>query len=282
MQDLTKTELFGENTKTTVLEPTKTELLPQNNPPKDRVVPVRHIRLACLALAVIGIPILYLTALYVKPQPVKVEAVSGTMQSALVQITGTLIRDPRIIQRPQGIARIDLFLDDGTGTIQVSAFKSVARDLVINNQVPRLGDVVEVSGTIKANSFGDFGLVLTKAGSLSIRQQELPHKSLAQIKKESFLGAVQATVKVLAVQPPGNNNSRPWRFTVSDDTANLDLIVWSSMLEPALPLAWGAGATLKGRFAVSSFRGNSQLSVSSLKDLTLQNPGEEIHPVAGN
>ncbi len=279
MDEVSKTEIFGENTKTEVLEKTATELIINNDGPKkakDKVVPLLYVRVACLALALIGIPMLYLAALFSRPQPIKIEEIGGTMNAAYVEISGTLVRDARIIQRADGVGEITLFIDDESGSIAVKAHKNMARDLVLHDKVPRLGDVVTVAGTVQSDAYGDYYLVMKDADTLVIKEQELPQKSLQQIREEGIRGAVKLKVQVLSVQQPGAHTSRPWRFTVSDGTSAMDLIIWNAMLEPVLPLSWGAGAELSGRFVVGTFRGEPQLSISAIKDLALLNTGSEI------
>ena len=152
----------------------------------------------------------------------------------------------------------------------------MARDIVLHNRVPRLGDVLTVAGTVQTTEHGDYYLKLKDVDALQVKEQELVKKSLQQIKEEGIRGAVKLKVQVVSVQKPKNNTARPWRFRVSDGTGSMDLVIWNGMLEPVLPLSWGPGAELSGRFVVGSFRDEPQLSISAIKDLTLLSTGSEI------
>ena len=113
---------------------------------------LRLLRYAALALALIGLFFLYLMARHRNMPVVKAGEISPMMNFATVRVVGKLARKPYTAYEDGQVDYLSFLVDDGSGKVRVQAYGDVARLLVASNLLPRVGTMVDVTGSIKVSA----------------------------------------------------------------------------------------------------------------------------------
>ena len=135
---------------------------------------VRVFRYAALGLGTIGLGLLYLMAIHRELPVVKIGEIKPTMNFAYVRVVGTVAGDPRIFKEVGKVRSLRFTVDDGTGEISVTAFRSQAEDLVDQHKVPASGDRVEVAGALSITADDDVVMRLQVPEHLILTRAEVP------------------------------------------------------------------------------------------------------------
>jgi hypothetical protein len=128
----------------------------------------RLLRLAALALAVLGLAFLYLMSVHKDTPRIAIGDISPFMNFASVRVKGAVERTPYTSRRDGKVDYIFFTLDDGSGQLRVAAERRVARELADRGLIPAAGERVEVSGSLGVSADGAPRLRLRRIEDLKI------------------------------------------------------------------------------------------------------------------
>jgi DNA/RNA endonuclease YhcR with UshA esterase domain len=121
------------------------EVCPDCGTRAPRRLSIRICRYGSLALAVVGLIVLWAVARHAEVPVVRVQDIVGSMNWGYVRVSGVVPRYPTF-DEPSG--NLFLWIADGTGEIAVAAYRDTGRALVREGRVPTLGDRITVEGTL--------------------------------------------------------------------------------------------------------------------------------------
>jgi len=130
---------------------------------------LRFLRWASLLLASLGLAFLYLTATRRAAPLIRIADITPFMNHAEVRVTGTVTRAPYVSRRKGGVDYVSFVVEDGAGTLRVTAQGALARSLVERNLLPAAGAEVEVTGSLSPAANGPARLRLCAAEQLVVR-----------------------------------------------------------------------------------------------------------------
>jgi len=107
---------------------------------------IKIFRYGSLVFSFIGLIILYFTSVHQEIPLVKINEISSAMNFAYIRVKGTVCRYPLFDKK---LATFTVQLDDGTEDIIVKAYRTTALKLKKLNKIPRLGDIMDVEGTVR-------------------------------------------------------------------------------------------------------------------------------------
>ena len=114
----------------------------------------RRMKIAALTLVIAGLAFLYLMAVNRDIRVVAISDITPMMNYAPVGIVGTVVRQPYVAKSDGVVSYLSFLVDDGTGSLRVSAQGAVAVAVVESGKVPHKGDHVEVSGRLGVKGDG--------------------------------------------------------------------------------------------------------------------------------
>lgn len=110
---------------------------------------LRILRFIALGLAVVGLGLLYLASGIDGFPVTKIGLITPAMNFAQIRVVGNVRRDAYVAREAGEVDYLSFYLDDGSGEIQVRAYRTVARALVENGAVPNKGERVGVIGNLR-------------------------------------------------------------------------------------------------------------------------------------
>ena len=99
-----------------------------------------------IVLAIGGLTLLYAVSIDTVIPAVRIGQIQAAMNYAYVRVEGDVDRQPTFNPDSDSLT---FWIDDGTGRMRVSAFRSEARALIDAGRVPSLGDHVAVEGALR-------------------------------------------------------------------------------------------------------------------------------------
>ena len=127
---------------------------------------LRRLRLAALALAVLGVAFLYRMSAYRELPLTRLGTLSAAMNFAAVRVRGEAVYPPYVGESSGRVDYVSILLDDGSGRARVSASDAVARELVEGGRLPQKGEAAELTARVRTRRDGEVGLRLQAAGHL--------------------------------------------------------------------------------------------------------------------
>jgi DNA/RNA endonuclease YhcR with UshA esterase domain len=243
---------------------------------------LRVFRYAALILATAGLGLLYLMATHRAIPLVRVADIKPTMNFAYVRVAGTVTGDARIFKEGERARSLRFMVDDGTGEIQVSAYQAQARKLVDADRVPRLGDRVEVSGSLGIGPNDDMILRLQVADQLALTRAAMPTTPLGDIDEGMIGTSLMIEGRITRVAAPAGQSRAPWTVTVDDGTGRQEITFWEDIYaEIRDKILLIAGTPVSARVDVRSYRGKLQLALSRGADLEFPGAGSTSNLTAG-
>lgn len=140
---------------------------PYCDSPSPKPFSLRFLRFASLALAVIGMALLYLAARRGGVVTIGIGMVTPAMNSAYVRVTGTVAATPKT-----GLAEsayVSFPISDGSNRLMVVAFNACARGLIDTTNVPQRGARVDVAGTVSISRPGERRLIMDSPEQLKVK-----------------------------------------------------------------------------------------------------------------
>lgn len=229
-----------------------------------RRVSIRTYGLIAIAVAVVGLGVLWFFATRAPIAAVKIAAIQATSNYAYVQIDGRVSRGPNYNPTAQALT---FWVRDDTGEIMVSAFREVTQELIAADQVPAPGDAVSLQGTLRVRE-DQPSLTLDSAKSLTLEPATLnaPLREIGSLQLSDVLAGVRVQGVVRAIKNPFDGLKL---ITLRDATGAIDLAI-PTELEPligaTLPLTLGQSVEVAG--TVTAFETTPQLSLRRGRDIT--------------
>ncbi len=109
-------------------------------------IALRTIKIVAILLAVVGLLGLWLYARTVDIPTLRIADAQATTNMAYVRVEGTVVRSLSFDPESRYLA---FWLDDGSGELRVSIYRSVTEALLAQQKIPALGDHVRVAGTLR-------------------------------------------------------------------------------------------------------------------------------------
>ena len=156
--------------------------------------------LLAILLAVGGLAMLYAVAVNTPIPAIRIGQIQAAMNYAYVRIEGHVARLPTFNPDSESLT---FWVEDGTGRLPVSAFRSEARALIQSDRVPSLGDRVSVEGLLRVREDVPW-LTLNSADALSLERvmANAPARDLSSILASDAATAVTVRGQARAVREP--------------------------------------------------------------------------------
>lgn len=229
---------------------------------------IRVFRYAALLLGIVGLALLYLMVRNREIPAIRIGDIEPTMNFAYVRVVGTVSGDTRIFKEGNRVRSLRFMVDDGSGEISVTAYRSQADALVSAKRIPRRGDRVEVAGSLSLTAGGDVMMRLQIPEQLKISPAEMEVTALAEITDALVGESVLVEGLIKEVLPPDPNTKAPWVITIEDGSGTAQITFWRDIYEE-IPdkIMLARGQRVRARVAVKSYRGKLQLSLNRGNDL---------------
>jgi DNA/RNA endonuclease YhcR with UshA esterase domain len=232
---------------------------------------VRLVKGAAIALATIGLIVLWFAATRAPIPSVEIGRAGATTNMAYVQVDGYVVRSPTYYEDS---GYLSFVVADETGEVRVSAYRQEAEALRSAGRVPALGDHVTVAGTLRIRE-EDVAMTLNVPDHLEIVRPEATDREIGTLSAQDELARVRVRGQVWAVEQPYEGLTL---VTLRDTSGAIDVAVDQNLelLTGAL-LPLEPGQSVETLAAVSLYRDTPQLVPASVADLVLL--AEEV-PVA--
>lgn len=132
---------------------------------------LRRLRLAAGLLAGIGLLLVYLAARAGEVPSMRIEDLTPRLHAATVRVTGRVQTPPFIAAGDEHHGTITFLVDDGTGTLSVTARRAPAGSWTAASALPREGDTVELVGRLTIEANGKRRLRLHRLHNRSLHPQ---------------------------------------------------------------------------------------------------------------
>ncbi len=241
---------------------------------------VRLFRYLALLLATVGLFFLYLMATHREVPRIRVGDIRPTMNFAYVRVAGLVSSDARIYREGDAVRSLRFTVDDGSGEIPVTAYRAQARELVASGRVPRMGDKVEVAGSLSVAADDRVMMRLQSPDQLILTRAELPLMPLGSVSTNDVGRSIMVKGVISDIRAPRPNSRAPWLIRVSDSSGEKGISFWDdTYAEIADKDRLVPGAAVRARVSVGTFRGRVQLRLASGRDLEFLQ-GEEAAAVS--
>ncbi len=235
-------------------------------------------RWMAVAVAVLGLVALYQYVNHREIELIRIGDLKPTMNFAYVRVEGTVPRSPFVARGDGGAERINFEIDDGTGTIRVTAYRSVTERLDAEDRIPRAGERVSVAGTVQFT--GEEARLLIQVPD-HLRRYERPVESvpLDRIGQQTVGRVVRTRGVVTGIHIPPPESRAPYRVELQANGKHLPLVFWQRTWE-SIPSKEDLrpGTKVEVRAAVQTHRGDLQLLLEDGKDLKITGQGEAPQP----
>jgi DNA/RNA endonuclease YhcR with UshA esterase domain len=193
-----------------------------------------------------------------KVATIRVADIRSNMDWAYVRVLGVVTRHP---SHEPSSGQLAFWLDDGTGEIRVTAYRPVSDRLLEAPQLPAMGDLVRVEGTLRLRE--DFRqLVVSLPSALDIERPTPVVSSIAGLTEEHVFRKVCLRGQVRDVRIPYEGLIL---IALRDATGAVDVVSEERLgatYGTALSLAVGEHVELCG--AVTTYAGRLQLALDSV------------------
>lgn len=234
-------------------------------------IPIRTVKIATVMLASVGLVILWFAATRSEVPLIQIGQARATMNLAYVRVVGRCTRAPTY--NPDK-ASLGFWVEDETGELYISSYGAEARALAEGNCVPALGDLVEVTGTLRVRE--DFhALTVNASDQIKITRAEPMERDIGTIAPEDQYLRVRVRGQVRDVQRPYQGLTL---VTLRDVTGSIPLVVSEDVLTlSGTSLTLSTGQSVEVAATVSLYEGIPQLTPAMLADIV---PLDQPVPVA--
>ncbi len=185
-------------------------------------------RIAAVVLMVAGLAGLYGAARRQETPRVRIADIQPTMNFALVRVAGTVSGDSRVFKEADRVRSVRFTLAEGSDELAVVAHPPLAEQMVAENRLPRLGDTVDLTGTLT---------VTEDRAQLRLQALDLQETPVRQLPRTAIgdLAAMPAGTPVLVeaeitrVDTPAADEKRPWRLLLKDASGQIELSFWDDV-----------------------------------------------------
>jgi DNA/RNA endonuclease YhcR with UshA esterase domain len=228
----------------------------------------RFFRYAALVLGTVGLGMLYLAALHREIPVVKIGEIKPAMNLATVRVAGDVSSDARVFKEGDRVRSLRFTVDDGSGEILVQAYKSQAQALVDKYGVPRLGDHVEVAGSLTVSADDDVALRLQVPEQLVLTRTDTKPVALKDVNGSMIGRSIDVEGSITKVIAPRPESKAPWTIVVTDAGGQQEITFWQDIYDEIRDkVLLAPGAPIRARVAVRSYKDKLQLALSQGMDL---------------
>jgi DNA/RNA endonuclease YhcR with UshA esterase domain len=226
-------------------------------------MPVRIVKIVAIALATVGLVLLWFAATRAEVPVIQIGQAGATMNMAYVRLQGRCTRAPSYDPESDYLS---FWLDDGTGEIRVSAYRAETRQIIERALVPALGDTVEVAGTLRVRE--DFyALTLNVPEQLTITRADPVERDIGTIKPADLYLRVRVRGEVRSVYAPYDGLTL---IAVRDEAGEIPIAVSEDLVALGGPLpALSTGQVVEVTAAVSLYGDTPQLVPASTADIVV-------------
>lgn len=240
-------------------------------PKTRRPLRVRTLRVAAIALAVVGLILLYLCSTNRDIPKIKIADITQTMNFACVKISGKVTRSAYIFSSGGFVFNID----DGSGQIAVFGGKSQANSIKENGLLPRKGDHVEVVGAIHTSSDSTQKLRILSSEQMKIarkKRKPFPDPEKIEISKieqpqEGKRVLISGVLKSISIPAPGSR--APYSLTLEENGVTLPIVFWSDVFHEMKEILPVPGTTITAVGKINVYKNSLQLRVFSASDIRI-------------
>ncbi|MBN1899683.1 MAG: hypothetical protein JW827_12990 [Spirochaetes bacterium] len=150
----------------------------------EKRISIKFFRYGSLVFSFLGLLLLYFISTHKEIPLIKINQISPTMNFAYIRVRGIVFRYPSYDKQ---LDILTLSLNDGTEDIIVKAYRATAKKLQKMKMIPKLGDLVDVEGTVRIRGAGRFltinipeKLKITYVAPRSIRLDEISFSMVNQ------------------------------------------------------------------------------------------------------
>ena len=218
---------------------------------------LKVVRYASLLIALVGTVLVWMVARSTKVPTIRVADIRSDMDWAYVRVLGVVTRHA---SHEPSSGQLAFWLDDGTGEIRVTAYRPVSDRLVEAPQLPAMGDLVRVEGTLRLRE-GFRQLVVSLPSALDIERPTPVVSSIADLTEEHLFRKVCLRGQVRDVRIPYEGLVL---IALRDATGAVDVVSEEGLgttYGTALSLEVGEHVELCG--AVTTYAGRLQLALDS-------------------
>ncbi len=232
---------------------------------------IRAVKIAAVALATVGLAILWFAATRAEVPLIQIGQAGATMNMAYVRVAGRCPRAPTY--DPEG-DYLSFWIEDDTGEMYVSAYRAETRQIIEQERVPALGDLVEVAGTLRVRE--DFlSLTINVPEQLRITRAEPVDRDIGTIAPEDQYLRVRVRGQVREIYEPYQGLTL---ITIRDATGSIPVVVSEDLIalspvSPTLPV----GQPVEVVATVSLYGDTPQLVPASVADVV---PLSQAVPIA--
>ena len=232
---------------------------------------IRTVKIAAVALATVGLAVLWLAATHAEVPLIQIGQAGATMNMAYVRIKGRCTRAPTYDPESDYLS---FWIEDDTGEMYVSAYRAETRQIVEQERVPALGDLVEVAGTLRVRE--DFlSLTLNVPEQLEITRAEPVERDIGTIVPEDQYLRVRVRGQVRQVIEPYQGLTL---ITVRDGTGSIPVAVSEDLIAlSGMSITLTMGQPVEVVATVSLYGDTPQLVPASVADVV---PLSQPVPVA--
>lgn len=225
-------------------------------------------RYVALVVGIVGLGLLYLSALHREIPVVKIGEIKPAMNFAVVRVVGDVSGDARVFKEGEHVRSLRFTVDDGSGEILVQAYKSQAQALVDKYGLPREGDRVEVSGSLSVSEDESVVMRLQVPEHLVLTRADTKPMPLRDV-HDGMIGKnllVEGTITKVIAPKPGSK--APWTIVVTDSGGQQEITFWQDIYDEIRDkILLAPGAPIRARVAVRSYKDKLQLLLSQGMDL---------------
>ncbi len=186
---------------------------------------LRVFRYGSLAVALAGLAMLWFFSHRSAVPTVKIGQAQATMNFAYVRIVGRVVRSPSYDPTSDYLS---FWIEDDSGQMLVSSYRSTTQDLVQAGRVPDVGDEVTLEGTLRIRDESP-SLTLASAETLRALHPQPVAREIGAITTADALAAVTVRGQVRRIETPYagltlitlRDNSGAIDVAVSESTATL-------------------------------------------------------------
>jgi DNA/RNA endonuclease YhcR with UshA esterase domain len=224
-------------------------------------IPIRTIKITTVILASVGLVILWFAATRAEVPLIKIGQTRATMNLAYVRVAGRCTSVPTYNSKETSLG---FWVEDETGELYASSYGAEASALIEGDCVPALGDLVEVTGTLRVRE--DFhALTINAPDQVRITRAEPIERDIGTIAPEDQYLRVRVRGQVRDIQRPYQGLTL---VTLRDVTGSIPLVVSKDVLAlNGISLTLSTGQSVEVAASVSLYEGLPQLTPATLADI---------------
>ena len=226
---------------------------------------LRSLQVGALALAVLGLGLLWWFALRSPIPTLKIGQAQATMNFAYARVEGQVTRAPSY---DPDTGYLSFWIADETGELLVNSYRATTQSLVESGRVPLIGDRVTVEGALRIRP-DSASLTLNAADALRIQRPQPIPIDIGQIDANAALRVVTVRGQVRAVRSPYKGLTL---VTLRDVTGEIDVAA------PEADVRTGQSAQATG--AVTLYKGVPQVTLARADAMQVLSDAVVVAPPA--